>query len=79
MLRRVRIRLTPPFIPLSGVRFRAIVAEDDNGKPVNLRAFIFGDEQTINLHRGIWHGVLTPIGTSGRFVVIDGIGGGANL
>jgi len=67
------------FIPLSGVRFLAIVADDDNGSPVNLRAFVVGGEQSINLHCGIWHGVLTPIGASGRFVVVDRIGSSANL
>ena len=49
------------------------------GKPVNLRAFISGPEQSINLHRGVWHGVLAPLGAPGRFVVVDRIGDGANL
>ena len=67
------------FIPVSQTRFLVIVADDENGMPVNLRAFVAGAEQSVNLHRNVWHGVLTPIGASGRFVVVDRIGGGANL
>ncbi|HEX9858587.1 MAG TPA: ureidoglycolate lyase, partial [Paracoccaceae bacterium] len=33
----------------------------------------------INLHRGIWHGVLTPLHAPGLFAVVDRIGAGANL
>lgn len=67
------------FIPVSHTRYLVIVAEDDAGVPIRLRAFVADYEQAINLHRGIWHGVLTPVGASGRFVVVDRIGGGANL
>lgn len=35
--------------------------------------------QAINLHRGTWHGVLTPIHAPGLFAVVDRIGEGANL
>ncbi|WP_113913401.1 ureidoglycolate lyase [Roseovarius dicentrarchi] len=67
------------FIPVSGARFLIVVADDDDGVPVRLNAFITQSEQSINLHRGVWHGVLTPIGAPGRFVVVDRIGSGANL
>ncbi len=61
------------------MRFLVIVAEDDAGAPVNLRAFVTGPGQSVNLHRGVWHGVLAPIGTPGQFAVVDRIGEGPNL
>lgn len=67
------------FIPVSQTRYLVVVADDDAGVPVGVRAFIAEYGQSINLHRGIWHGVLTPVGASGRFVVVDRIGAGANL
>lgn len=67
------------FIPVSRIRFLVVVAEDDNGMPIRMRAFVTDYEQSINLHRGVWHGVLAPIGGSGRFVVVDRIGDGPNL
>ena len=33
----------------------------------------------INIHRNIWHGVLTPLHHPGLFAVIDRIGDGVNL
>ena len=33
----------------------------------------------INLNRGTWHGVLTPLSAPGLFAVVDRIGPGANL
>ena len=67
------------FIPISGVAMLVVVAEDAGGKPVNLKAFASQPGQSINLHRGVWHGVLAPIGKPGQFVVVDRIGDGANL
>lgn len=67
------------FIPVSGVPMLIIVAEDQDGKPVNLRAFASQPGQSINLHRGTWHGVLAPIEQPGQYVVVDRIGDGANL
>ncbi len=67
------------FIPLSPLRFLVIVADDTGGTPTNLRAFITTPGQSINLHRNIWHGVLCPLGTPGKFAVIDRIGDGSNL
>ena len=59
--------------------FLVIVAPDDNGKPGIPQAFITSPGQAINLHRGVWHGVLTPLHAPGLFAVVDRIGGGANL
>lgn len=67
------------FMPISPVCFLVVVAEDSDGAPVNLRAFITAPGQSINLHRGVWHGVLAPIGDPGHFVVVDRIGDGPNL
>ncbi len=67
------------FIPVSGVRFLVVVADDDGGLPVRPRAFVTAPGQSVNLLRGVWHGVLAPLERPGQFVVVDRIGGGANL
>ena len=67
------------FLPISPVRFLVVVADDANGVPVNLKAFFTARGQSINLCRGVWHGVLAPIGQPGKFVVVDRIGDGPNL
>lgn len=67
------------FIPMSQDPFLVITALDDAGKPGKPRAFITAPGQGINLHRGTWHGVLTPLSGPGVFAVIDRIGAGANL
>ena len=33
----------------------------------------------MNYLRNIWHGVLTPLGRPGRFLIVDRIGEGVNL
>jgi len=66
-------------MPVDGVPMLVIVAEDKAGQPVNLKAFVSQAGQSINLHRGTWHGVLAPLGRPGRFVVVDRIGDGDNL
>ncbi|MHA7775360.1 ureidoglycolate lyase [Roseibium sp. M-1] len=67
------------FIPLDGVPMLVIVADDADGRPVNLKAFISQPGQSINLYRGTWHGVLAPLGQPGRYAVVDRIGDGTNL
>ncbi|WP_289041038.1 ureidoglycolate lyase [uncultured Aliiroseovarius sp.] len=67
------------FIPVSGVPMLVVVAEDQDGAPVNLKAFMTKPGQAINLHRGVWHGVLAPIEKPGQFIVVDRIGDGPNL
>ncbi|MDZ4394558.1 ureidoglycolate lyase [Cypionkella sp.] len=64
------------FIPMTQHPFLVIVATSPNDKP---RAFLTNGAQAINLHRGIWHGVLTPLHPPGLFVVVDRIGPSANL
>ena len=71
------------FIPCSPDSFLVIVAQnsggDAGGSPVGVRAFITEAHQGINLHRNVWHGVLTPLAGSGVFAVIDYIGEQDNL
>ncbi len=67
------------FIPMTQTRFLVIVAADDNGSPAAPHAFLTAPGQGINLHRGIWHGVLTPLEAPGLFAVVDRIGDTPNL
>ncbi len=67
------------FIPMTADPFLVVVAEDDRGTPVRLRAFLTAPGQGINLLRNTWHGVLTPLAPPGLFAVIDRIGPGPNL
>ena len=64
------------FIPMSQHPFLVIVARSPQDKP---RAFLTNGAQAINLHRGTWHGVLTPLHAPGLFAVVDRIGTSANL
>lgn len=64
------------FIPMTDDPFLVIVADGPSATPL---AFLTNGAQGINLHRGTWHGVLTPLSGSGMFAVIDRIGAGANL
>jgi ureidoglycolate lyase len=67
------------FIPMTQQGFLVIVAPDAGGRPGTPLAFVTAPGQAINLHRGIWHGVLTPLHAPGLFAVVDRIGDGANL
>lgn len=67
------------FIPLTQTCFMVVVASDDDGVPVNPMAFLTCAGQSINLHRGVWHGVLAPLRESGQYAVVDRIGEDANL
>jgi ureidoglycolate lyase len=64
------------FLPMTADPFLVIVAPGPAGRP---RAFLTSGAQGINLHRGTWHGVLTPLRGPGLFAVVDRIGPGANL
>lgn len=67
------------FLPMTQAPFLVIVAPDEGGAPARPRAFLTAPGQGINLARGIWHGVLTPLSAPGLFAVVDRIGPGANL
>lgn len=67
------------FVPMSLDAFLVVVAPDAGGAPGRPRAFRTAPGQAVNIHRGAWHGVLTPLAPPGLFAVIDRIGDGANL
>jgi ureidoglycolate lyase len=67
------------FLPMTLAPFLVIVAPDEGGRPGRPRAFLTAPGQGINLARGTWHGVLTPLSAPGLFAVVDRIGPGANL
>ena len=62
-----------------GTPVLVIVAPDDGGRPGVPRIFLAAAGQGVNLMRGVWHGVLTPLARPGLFAVVDRIGPGANL
>jgi ureidoglycolate lyase len=64
------------FIPMTEHPFLVIVSLGPNHTP---RAFLTNGAQGINLHRGTWHGVLTPLHAPGLFAVVDRIGTTPNL
>ena len=66
------------FLPMSADSFLVVVAPNQDGTPGAPRAFVTREGQGVNLLRGTWHGVLTPLGSSGLFAVIDRIGPGEN-
>jgi ureidoglycolate lyase len=67
------------FLPMTQAPFLVIVAPDAGGTPGRPVAFLTAPGQGINLARGTWHGVLTPLSAPGLFAVVDRIGPGANL
>ncbi len=67
------------FLPLSSAPFLVVVAPDEGGVPGRPVAFVTRPGQGVNYHRGVWHGVLTPLGDTAVFAVVDRIGEGANL
>lgn len=67
------------FLPMTHEPFLVIVAEGRDAVPGQVHAFLTAPGQGINLHRGTWHGVLTPLSAPGLFAVVDRIGDTANL
>lgn len=67
------------FVPMTEHPFLVIVAPDEGGVPGRPLAFLTAPGQGINLRRGAWHGVLTPLTEPGLFAVIDRCGEGPNL
>lgn len=64
------------FLPMTQHPFLVIVARSPDDTP---QAFLTDGAQGINLWRGIWHGVLTPLHAPGLFAVVDRIGPTPNL
>ena len=67
------------FLPMHDSPFLVIVAPDAEGHPERPQAFLTKPQTGINIHRNVWHGVLTPLSMPGLFAVIDRIGNDANL
>ncbi len=67
------------FVPMSRCSFLVLVAPDENGLPGRPRAFRSAPGQAVNLCRGTWHGVLTPLEAPGLFAVLDRVGAERNL
>ena len=64
------------FLPMTEHPFLVIVAASPAHRP---KAFLTNGAQGINLHKGTWHGVLTPLHAPGLFAVVDRIGSTPNL
>jgi ureidoglycolate lyase len=64
------------FVPMTEHPFLVIVSSGPDVLPL---AFLTNGRQGINLHKGTWHGVLTPLHAPGLFAVIDRIGPTPNL
>lgn len=64
------------FLPMTQHPFLVIVSSGPDAAP---QAFVTAPGQGINLNRGTWHGVLTPLHAPGLFAVVDRIGATANL
>ena len=64
------------FLPMTEHPFLVIVAASPEATP---QVFLTNGAQGINLHRGIWHGVLAPLHAPGLFAVVDRIGTTPNL
>lgn len=69
---------TQALIPMTQHPYLICVAKDNDGTPETPIAFIAGPGQAINLRRGIWQGVLTPLAGPGLFAVVERIGAGRN-
>lgn len=67
------------FVPMHRNAWLVTVAPDAGNAPGAPLAFLAAPGQAVNLHRNVWHGVLTPLHAPGLFAVIDRIGEGANL
>ncbi|MES2530751.1 MAG: ureidoglycolate lyase [Pseudomonadota bacterium] len=67
------------FVPLADAPYLVVVAEDDNGRPGELRAFISNGWQGVNYARNVWHHPLLALGEVRDFIVVDRGGEGVNL
>jgi ureidoglycolate lyase len=66
------------FVPLSENPFLVVAHEQPDG-PSDPVAFLTKLGQGVNIHRNVWHGILTPLEGDSDFVVIDRGGDGINL
>ncbi len=59
------------FMPLTPSKFLIIVAQDKDGVPTKLTAFLASEGQGVNYHRNIWHGALVALEKQTDFLVVD--------
>ena len=67
------------FLPLGEAPYYVVVADDDNGRPGALRAFVSSGWQGVNYAKNVWHHPLLALGAVRDFVVVDRGGAGVNL
>jgi len=67
------------FVPLSSHPFLVVAAHGGPDGPSEPVAFLTSPGQGVNIHRNVWHGILTPLEAESDFVVIDRGGDGTNL
>lgn len=67
------------FIPMSEDPFLVVVAEDDDGKPGILHAFMTQPRQGVSYLPNTWHAPLIALRDDAVFAVVDRIGSGNNL
>ncbi|PSH62498.1 ureidoglycolate lyase [Phyllobacterium sophorae] len=67
------------FVPLSQKPFLVVAAHEQPDGPSEPVAFVTKPGQGVNIHRNVWHGILTPLESVSDFVVIDRGGDGVNL
>ena len=67
------------FMPLSPRPFLVVVAHDTPNGPGEPHVFLTHPGQGVNFPKGLWHGVLTPIGEAQDFLVVDRAGDEQNL
>lgn len=67
------------FLPMSKTPFLVVVAEDADGKPGKLHAFVTAPGQGVNYLADTWHAPLIALEDQAVFAVIDRIGSGNNL
>lgn len=67
------------FVPLGPDAWLSVVAPDEDGRPGAPIAFLVPAGMGVNLHAGVWHGVLTPLDRAADFLVVDRQGEGVNL
>ncbi len=67
------------FVPTKSAEMVIVVAEDNNGTPINPVAFITAPGQGLQFNANTWHGVLAPLQDDAEFVIVDRVGPGNNL
>jgi len=67
------------FIPMSEAPFLIVVADDRDGIPYQLSAFVTDGNQGVNYHINVWHATLTPLAGNGLFAAVDYAGEENNL